>query len=337
MLNAFELQQKLVEAAMPSGYESRCAKVIEAIAAPFVDEVYYTATGSLVCHKKGEGKRLMFAAHMDVIGFIATFVNDGGFVSFTTIGGHMPAALINTPVRFVNGVRGIIKLRAQADKLSSPVNSITVKDLYIDIGATNKEEGESMVKVGDLAMFDTKPQLIGDDCMMTCYADDLASCCVQLMAMEQLKESKNDLYFVFTVQEEVGCKGALTAAAAIEPHMGIAIDLCYSGDELAADMEMPVRLGCGPTIKIKDQSVICSPAAIEFMRTAAKNSGIAYQDEIITAGGTDTSSIMHSAKGALAGCMSIPGRNIHSPCEIVSIRDMENGARLIAACAAAKL
>ncbi len=237
----------------------------------------------------------MFAAHMDVIGFIATFVNDGGFVSFTTIGGHMPAALINTPVRFVNGVRGIIKLRAQADKLSSPVNSITVKDLYIDIGATNKEEGESMVKVGDLAMFDTKPQLIGDDCMMTCYADDLASCCVQLMAMEQLKESKNDLYFVFTVQEEVGCKGALTAAAAIEPHMGIAIDLCYSGDELAADMEMPVRLGCGPTIKIKDQSVICSPAAIEFMRTAAKNAGIAYQDEIITAGGTDTSSIMHSA------------------------------------------
>ena len=126
MLNAFELQQKLVEAAMPSGYESHCAKVIEAIAAPFVDEVYYTATGSLVCHKKGEGKRLMFAAHMDVIGFIATFVNDGGFVSFTTIGGHMPAALINTPVRFVNGVRGIIKLRAQADKLSSPVNSITV-------------------------------------------------------------------------------------------------------------------------------------------------------------------------------------------------------------------
>lgn len=333
MLNPFELQKKLVEAAMPSGYESRCGKVIEELVKPYVDETYFTPTGSLVCHKKGPGKRLMFAAHMDVIGFMVTYVSDDGFVSFTTIGGHSPAALINTTVAFVNGTRGIIKLRRQGDKMDKPVSAVTIKDLYIDLGAACREEAERMVKVGDLAMFDTIPQMIGDGCIMTPYADDLASCCTLIMAMEQVKDSKNDLYFVFTVQEEVGLKGAMTASAAIEPYMGIAIDLCYSGDELAADMEMPVRTGHGPTVKIKDNSVICSPAAVAFMRQAAQSRNIPYQNEIITAGGTDTAAIMHTGRGALAGCMSLPGRNIHSPCEIVSMSDMENGARLLCACA----
>ena len=337
MLNAFELQQKLVAAAMPSGHERRCGDVIADIARPFCDEMWYTPTGSLVCHKRGPGKKLMFAAHMDVIGFLVTFVNDGGYVSFTNIGGHNPAALVHTKVVFVNGTRGVIKLRRQPEKLDHPVNAITLRDLYIDIGATTKEEAEQMVRVGDLAMFDTVPQRIGDDCMMSPYCDDLASCCVQLMAMEQVGTSKNDLYFVFTVQEELGLKGAATAVNWIEPDMGVAIDLCYSGDELAADMEMPVRLGCGPTVKIKDNSCICAPAAVEFMRKAAKDNDIPYQDEIIIAGGTDTAAMMHTGKGAPCGCMSLPGRNIHSPCEIVSLHDMENGARLIAACAMSEI
>lgn len=333
MLNAFELQTRLVEAAMPSGYEERCGKAIAEIVAPFVDEVYFTPTGSLVAHKKGEGKRLMFAAHMDVIGFIVTNISDEGYISFTNIGGHQPAALIHTTVTFVNGVHGIIKLRAQADKLAKPASALTLRDLYIDIAATSRQEAESMVAIGDMAMFDTKPALVGDNCLMTPYADDLASCATLIMAMEQVKDSPNDLYFVFTVQEEVGLKGAITATANIEPHMGIAIDLCYSGDDMAADMDMPAVTGKGPTIKIKDASVICSPAAVAFMRQCANSAGIKYQDEIIIAGGTDTAAIMHTGKGALAGCMSLPGRNIHSPCEIVSISDMEQGARLLAACA----
>lgn len=337
MFEPFELQKKLVAAAMPSGYERPCGEVIAELVRPFVDEVWYTPTGSLVCHKKGEGKRLMFAAHMDVIGFMATFVSDGGFISFTTIGGHSAAALIHATVRFANGTRGIIKLRRQLDKVAAPASAITAKDLYIDIGATSKEEAEKMVKVGDLAMFDTVPTLIGGGCMMTPYADDLASCATLIMAMEQVKSSPNDLYFVFTVQEELGLKGAITATANIEPYMGIAIDLCYSGDEYSAAMEMPVRTGHGPTIKIKDASVVCSPEAIAFMRQAATQAGIEYQDEIIIAGGTDTSAMMHTGKGALAGCMSLSGRNIHSPCEIVSLDDMKNGARLLAACAQKQL
>ena len=333
MLNPFELQCRLTAAAMPSGYESPCGEVIAEIARPLCDEQWYTPTGSLVCRKKGSGKKLMFAAHMDVIGLMVTYISDDGYLSFTNVGGHQPAALIHTTVRFPNGTRGIVRLRDQNDWAEKPVSSITLRDLYIDIAACSREEAENMVQVGDLALFDTKPRQTGDGCILTPYADDLTACCVLLMAMEQLGESQNDLYFVFTVQEEVGLKGAMTATACIEPDMGIAVDGCYSGDDLAADMEMPVRLGCGPTIKIKDQSVICSPFARAFMRTAAREAGIAWQDEILTAGGTDTAAIMHTGKGAPAGCMSLPMRNIHSPCELVSIHDMAEGARLIAACA----
>ncbi len=333
MLNAFELQKTLVAAALPSGYEKNVGAVIADIARPFCDELYFTPTGNLICHKKGAGKRLMFAAHMDVIGFMATFVDERGMVSFTTIGGHSVPALINTPVRFENGTRGIIKLRNVAENAAKSGGALTNKDLYIDIACATKSEGEALVHIGALAKFDTEPQMVANNCMMTPYADDLASCAALLLAMEQIKESPNDIYCVFTVQEEMGLKGAQTASFVVEPHMGIAIDLCYTGDELAADMEMPVTLGGGPTIKIKDMSVICHPDAIAHLKKAAAKAAVVYQDEIIIAGGTDTAMMAHSRGGAVAGCVSLPGRNIHSPGEIVSLSDIAGAARLLAAAA----
>ena len=333
MLNILEIQTKLVEAALPSGHERACGELLAELAKPYCDEMWFTPTGSLVCHKKGPGKRLMFAAHMDVIGLIVTNISEQGYLSFTNIGGHNPAALIHTTVRFENGVRGIVKLKDQGDWAEKPASSITLSDLYIDIAATSREEAESMVALGDLAMFDTKPAIVGDDCLMGPYCDDLASCIVLLMAMAQVDRSDNDIYYVFTVQEEVGLKGAITSTACIEPHFGIAIDVCPTGDDLSAGQEIPVAVGKGPTVKIKDVSVICSPKMVAFMQVTAEEHGIPYQNEIILGGGTDTAGIMHTGKGAIAGCMSIPCRNVHSPRELVSIRDMENGAKLIAACA----
>jgi len=333
MLNAFELQKTLVKAAMPSGYESRCGEAIAEIAKPFCDEMWFTPTGSLVCHKKGSGKKLMFAAHMDVIGYIVTNISDNGYLSFTNIGGHNPAASIHTTVTFVNGTRAVVKLKKQGDWAEKPLTSIALTDLYLDIGATSREEAEAMVKVGDLAMFDTEPYLSVGGEIISPYTDDLISCASLLMAMEQVGESVDDLYFVFTTQEEMGLKGAITATGCIEPDMGIAIDVCPTGDDLSAGMDIPVAVGNGPTIKIKDGSVICHPKALAFMREAADKAGIKYQDEIILAGGTDTAAMAHTGKGAPAGCMSIPCRNVHSACEVVSVSDVENGAKLLAACA----
>ena len=255
MFDTLTLQKQLVAAAMPSGFESGVGALLAELAAPYADEVMTDALGNVICHKKGEGKRIMLAAHMDLIGFMVTYIDEKGYLRFEPIGGHTPAFLHRTPIRFKNGTKGVVMCEKWAEESKKKMSDVRTTNFYIDIGATNKEEGESMVKVGDLAMFDTKPQLIGDDCMMTCYADDLASCCVQLMAMEQLKESKNDLYFVFTVQEEVGCKGALTAAAAIEPHMGIAIDLCYSGRYTHKEMRKQITGEAGLVAYLNENDV----------------------------------------------------------------------------------
>ena len=328
MFDTLTLQKQLVAAAMPSGFESGVGALLAELAAPYADEVMTDALGNVICHKKGEGKRLMFAAHMDVIGFIATFVNDGGFVSFTNIGGHMPAGLINTPVRFVNGVRGIIKLRAQADKLSSPVNSITVKDLYIDIGANSYERAASVVSIGDVCVFDGETYS-QNGMVLTPYADDLVACTVLLRVMEQLKQSPYDLYFVFTVQEEVGLRGAGTSAHRIAPEMGIAVDVCGTGDVPSSTAYFDVKLGRGATVKIKDGSLLCNPQVISFLRDAAERAGVTYQDEVMLSGGTDAGAIQRTLGGILAGGVSIPTRNIHSPREIYSLSDVDGAVSIL--------
>ena len=202
-------------------------------------------------------------------------------------------------------------------------------DVYLDIGASSEEEARQMLRVGDIAVYDYEARQIGGGCLMSPYCDNLASCAALLLAMEQVDKSDNDLYFVFTAQEEVGLHGSKTAAFGIEPDMAIAIDLTSAGDcPAAAKGEM--KLGAGPTVKIKDASVICSPAAVDHLRKAAEEGGIAYQDEVLTAGGTDSAAMQQSKAGVLAGCISIPCRYIHSPNEMVSLQDVEQCARLMA-------
>ena len=209
-------------------------------------------------------------------------------------------------------------------------------DVYLDIGASSEEEARQMLRVGDIAVYDYEARQIGGGCLMSPYCDNLASCAALLLAMEQVGKSDNDLYFVFTAQEEVGLHGSKTAAFGIEPDMAIAIDLTAAGDcPAAAKGEM--KLGAGPTVKIKDASVICSPAAVDHLRKAAEEGGIAYQDEVLLHGGTDTLSMLVSRTGAPAGCISIPGRSIHSTAETICIHDAEQAAALLACAAKRKI
>ena len=173
--------------------------------------------------------------------------------------------------------------------------------------------------------------------LMTPYADDLSACIALLMTMEQLKDETpvNDLYFVFTVQEEVGLRGAKAAAWEVNPDLGIAVDVTRTGDT-PADLKgqrMQVALGKGPTVKRKDSSVQCNPQVVELLEKAAKAAKIPFQTEVLLAGGTDTAAVQKSRSGVLSGCVSIPCRNIHAPAEIVSIKDVENVSRLLAAVA----
>ena len=337
MLNILELQKQLVEVALPSGFEKPQGKLLAELAKPYVDEVFSDALGNVYCHKKGPGKRMMFPAHMDVIGMMITFVDDKGFLRFEPIGGHGPAGLIGITVRLESGVRGTIRADAAADVYKHGFGDVDVHDLYIDIGAESKEEAEELAPIGAVCMFDAPTTMGAGNTMISPYTDDLCGCIALLIAMEELKDTQveNDLWFVFTVQEEVGLRGAKPAAWDVQPHMGIAVDVTRTGDTSGEidGQRMQVVLGKGPTVKIKDSSVQCNPQVIEHLRKAAKENKIPYQDEILLAGGTDTAAVQKTRAGILSGCVSIPCRNIHAPAEIVDLKDVENVGKLLAAAA----
>ena len=332
MLNIFELQKELVAAALPSGLESRQADVIKKYAVKYCDELYTDSVGNLVCHKRGPGKKLMLAAHMDVIGFMANFIDERGFVRFVPVGGINPALTIGYPVVFENGVYGCVLHDEKAKPGSTALNKVEMHNMYIDIGAKNKADAEKLIKVGMCATFCAEPVQIAGGNIMTPYADNLISCAVLLSAMSEITYPANDLYFVFSVQEEVGCRGAKMAANAIKPYAGIAVDLTRTGDSPAEldNERMVVRLGGGPTVKIRDNSAICDKPVVEHLRACAEKAGITYQDEIMILGGTDTGAMQRSYEGVLSGCISIPGRNIHSPGEIINLSDADNAAKLVA-------
>ncbi len=337
MLNILELQKQLVEVALPSGFEKPQGKLLAELAKPYVDEVFSDALGNVYCHKKGPGKRMMFPAHMDVIGMMITFVDDKGFLRFEPIGGHGPAGLIGITVRLESGVRGTIRADAAADVYKHGFGDVDVHDLYIDIGAESKDEAEALAPIGSVCMFDAPTTMGAGNTMISPYTDDLCGCIALLIAMEELKDTQveNDLWFVFTVQEEVGLRGAKPAAWDVQPDMGIAVDVTRTGDTSGEidGQRMQVVLGKGPTVKIKDSSVQCNPQVIEHLRKAAKENKIPYQDEILLAGGTDTAAVQKTRAGILSGCVSIPCRNIHAPAEIVDLKDVENVGKLLAAAA----
>ena len=328
-MNFLETFRLLLAAASPSGYEAPEAEGIRRLAAPYCDKIKTDPMGNLICRKKGSGKKLMLAAHMDVIGFMVSRFEKNGFLSVTNVGGHRPARLSGKKVRFPSGVRGLLFERAEAKFGEKKAGETKMTDILLDIGATSEEEARKMVRAGDIAVFDYEAEEIAGDRLMSPYCDNLASCAALLCAMSQVDSSENDLYFVFTVQEELGLNGAKGAAFSISPDMGLAIDLTAAGDCPGAAAG-EVRLGGGPAVKIKDSSVICSPAAIRHLRRAAEAAGVAYQDEVLLAGGTDTFAMLVSRGGVPAGCVSIPGRYIHSPAEMISIRDAEQAAALLA-------
>lgn len=315
----------------PSGDESFLAETIYKFAAPYADEHWYDPMGNLIVHKRGNGPKIMFAAHMDSIGMIVTHIEEEGYLRFGKVGGLDLYALLHAPVRFANGTRGLISVDESAD-----IKKLTVEDMFIDIGAHNKEEAAKLVSIGDTAVFDT-PTFVAGDRMVSPYMDNRISCVILLAALERLENTNNDLYFVFTTQEEVGLRGAKTAAYAIDPDYAVAIDVTLSDDEPSSKHNGSSVLGKGAAIKVMDSSVICHPQMVAKLTELAEKKNIAFQNDVIRSGGTDAGAIHVSRTGVYTGGISIPCRYIHSPTEMVQISDVEACIELTAAFARAKL
>lgn len=320
------LIQKLVESIGPSGYESVVRELVKSEIGKTASDFQVDALGNLIVRvgKKGaNGLRVMLSAHMDEIGVIATHVDENGFVRFTTVGGVSPRTCYGGRVIFVNGVHGVIG----GDRPESPASMHTIDQLFIDVGATSREN--CPVKVGDFAAFD-RPFLDLGDRLVAKSMDDRIAVAVLVEAIRALKDKKtpHELVFVFSTQEEVGLRGATTAAYGVDPDLGLSVDVTGVGDT-PKGAKMEVSLGKGPAVKVRDGRMLADPRIVRWMADTAEKAKLPYQLEVLEGGTTDAAAIQLARAGVPAGCMSIPCRYIHSPSEMVDYNDVQNCVRLL--------
>ena len=332
----FNLIKKITKPLSVSGREESVTGVIAEEIAPYVDSVRLDALGNLIAYTagsapEGEKKKIMFAAHIDEIGFMVSFIEDSGFIRFQQLGGINYASAAYTVAVFENGTRGVI-----VPETGVGAGDFRAEKFVLDIGAKNRKEAERKVSVGDTFAVESNVVRLMGNRIAGRPLDDRIGAAILIEAAKRIRageqKPRDDVYFCFTVQEEVGCRGSKTAAYAIRPDVGIALDVTATGDTVGAK-PMAVSLGGGAAIKIKDSSVVCDRGLVRRMRALCEKEKIPFQMEVLAAGGTDTSSMQSSAGGAAAGCISIPTRYIHSSVETADLGDVEACVRLTAALA----
>jgi len=321
-----QLIQKLSETFSPSGYEDAIREVILAEIKPMADEIQVDSLGNIIARKgekSGKGKRVMVAAHMDEIGLIATHIDENGFVRFTTVGIPFARYLLGGRVRFVNGVQGVI-----GSEKPDKVNVIPNADkMFIDVGATSAKD--CLVKVGDVAAFE-RPFVEMGTRIVAKSLDDRVGVAVAIETLRRSKPGSNEVYFVFTVQEEVGVRGATVSAYGVDPDVGIAIDVTPTGDT-PNSIRREIALGKGPAIKVKDHLMLSDPKVVAWMERSARKAKIPVQREVLTGGSTDARAIQLTRSGVPTGGLVIPCRYVHSPSEMIDYDDVENTVTLLTA------
>ncbi|MBI5031079.1 MAG: M42 family metallopeptidase [Chloroflexi bacterium] len=322
-----DLTKRITEIFGPSGHEQLVRDFIRDEIKGMVDEIRVDALGNLIARKKGTGatprKKIMLAAHMDEIGVIVTHVDEKGFLRFAPIGGVNPINLNGSRCRFANGVTGVFGREVK----NTSNTEVKLDKMFIDVGATNAVD--STIGVGDAAGFWRDFADLGDR-IVSKAMDDRIGCVVLIETLKQLKKSIDDVYFVFTVQEEVGLRGATTSAFGVQPDLAIAVDVTGTGDTPEAN-RMAIALGKGPAIKVKDSGMLAHPAVKNLLADTAKEAKIPYQFEVLVGGTTDAMAMQTTREGVPAGCLSIPTRYIHSPSEMVDFNDVQNAVKLLVA------
>ncbi|MGQ0604562.1 MAG: M42 family metallopeptidase [Anaerolineales bacterium] len=320
------LIKKLVEAYGPSGHEGAVRELVRAEIRNLPDVLSVNPLGNLIAvvkTKSKSGKRVMLSAHMDEIGVIVSHIDERGFARFQNLGGVSPTYALGGRVRFANGVLGTIGIDARRDDASK---APALSELFIDVGATGK--ADCPVQVGDAAGFWRPMEEVGEHRLIAKSMDDRIGVAVLIEVMRALKSSPHEVAFVFSVQEEVGLRGAATAAFGLEAEIGIAVDVTRTGDT-PNGVKMAVALCGGAAIKVRDSGMIADPRIKDLLVQRAREVSIPYQLEILEAGTTDAAAMQISRMGMPAGCVSIPTRYIHSPSEMIDLRDVRACVELL--------
>lgn len=322
------------------GNEKEVREVMEKYLAPYADEVYTDNLGSLIGKKTGDanGPKIMVAGHLDEVGFMVTRIGDDGFIYFQTVGGWWSQVMLAQRVTIMSDkgdVTGVIGSKPphilSAEERKKPVE---IKDMFIDIGASSKEEAEKFgVKPGNSVVpYFEFTQLKNEKMLLAKAWDNRIGCAIAIEVLKQLKDDQhpNIVYGVGTIQEEVGLRGAKTSAHKIEPDIGFGVDVGIAGDMPGvSDKDADSKLGEGPQLIIYDASMVSHKGLRELVVDTAESNNIPFQYASMAGGGTDSGSIHLTANGVPSLSITIATRYIHSHAAILHREDFENAVKLI--------
>ena len=335
-----ELLKKLTDAPGISGFEDGIRNVMIDELKGHVDDIEVDNMGNMISTKNGKegSKKVMLAAHMDEIGLMVRYIDKNGFIKFSKIGGINDQMLLNQEVTVYTSKGEIIGVIGSKPphrmKESERKKILGYEDMFIDIGAADREEAEKMVSVGDAIIINQNFAELGKSLVKAKALDNRVGCAVLIEVMKQL-ESDATVYGVATVQEEVGLKGAKTSAFKLDPDMAIVLDVTISGDHPGIkEDEAPAKAGKGPVIVLADASgrgLITHPKVKELLTSVADEEEIPYQLEVSEGGTTDASVIHLTREGIPTGVISPASRYIHTPVSVVNVEDVENAVKLILA------
>jgi len=321
---------KLINAFGPSGLEINVRKIIEKEMKKYVDEIKTDKFGNLICHKQGKGKKLMLAAHMDEVGLIIREIKKDGKLKFSVVGGVETLTLIGEVVALVNDkeviCEGVITYKELQDDLEKD-ELPTTDELHIDTGLTKKELEKKKITIGTYAIPYNHARTLGNKKIIAGKAlDDRLGCFILIELAKKLKKTKKEIYYVFTVQEEVGLIGAKTAVYKIDPEWGIAVDVTNTEDY---EKEGIIKLGKGPTLSIMDEEMISNKCIDEHIKKIAKQKKIPLQLKVDNIGTTDATKIMLSKGGVPSTVIGVAIRNMHSTISIGHKHDIKQAINLL--------
>lgn len=337
----FETLKSLAEAMGVSGYEDVIRGLTIDIFKEYADEVRTDALGNVIAVKKGGGDgRVMLAAHMDEIGLMVSHVDKKGFIKVQPVGGWNNIILPGQRVQILTSDGGVVLgvIGHVPPHILKPEEAKQVpelKDLFIDVGASSKDDVEKMgIEIGSVVVIERSVEKLGSGNAVSGKAfDDRVGLSVMIHAFKEIEDPKVDVYAVATVQEEVGLKGARTSAYRISPDVALALDVTIAADVPdVKETEQVTRLGKGPAIKVMDgragSGLLTNPHVKRRLVEIAKEEEIPYQLEVLSGGTTDATIIALNKEGVPAGVVSIPTRYIHSPVEVLNLEDCVNAVKL---------
>ena len=331
--------EKLSNACGVTGREEQVRNLMIQLMTPYADEIQVDKMENVVAIKKGKTKapKIMLAAHMDEVGLMVKTITKDGFIQFSKMGGIddriLPAqkVTIYTKKGQLPGIIGSKPPHIQKEEERKKI--LAYDDLFIDIGAENKEDAAGMgIAIGDPVAFDIKYVKLGNDAVMGKAFDNRAGCIMMVETLKLLMRTDCTVCAVGTVQEEVGLRGAATAAFGVDPDLAIALDVTIAGDVPGVrEFDTSVKMGKGPTLTISDSGLITHPKVLRWLIETAEEEKIPFQIESGLLGSTDAARISITRQGIPSGNISIATRYIHSPVGMLSLKDIENGAKLTAA------